>query len=518
MINTIPHTLGKTAELYPDKQAVFTSNHSLTFSDLHGRALATAQVLRELGVTAGQRVGVLMGKGLEQVTAILGILYANAIFVPLHPVLTEYGIAHVVNDCGMSALITDSTRIPVLASHAGRLKLIIGRGQPTEGYPFLPQMIEAVGQSRSLFRCVGEDSAGIIYSSGSTGRAKGIVISHKNFFDGARIVSTYLKTTGDCRIASVLPLSFDYGLNQLWQTIYKGASLFLHEFLFPAALFELLEARRITALPLMPVLITKMFDERLPVGDRRYDVSSLRYISTTGGAVTPKMLTNLKRTFPASDIYLMYGLTEAFRSTYLEPSQVDKRPTSIGKAIPEVEIYVLAEKGDVCPPGVPGELVHRGGCVTKGYWNDPVRTAQRFRELPRFPGETVVFSGDIVKTDEEGYLYFISRKDAMIKRYGFRISPNEIEEVVSRHEAIATAVVFGVVNPDVGEDIVLVYTTTRRTPVDEEKLSLYLKKLLPYYMIPTYFLEMEAFPVTGNEGKIDRVAVRADGLSRLGLS
>jgi len=211
----------------------------------------------------------------------------------------------------------------------------------------------------------------------------------------------------------------------------------------------------------------------------------------------------------------MYGLTEAFRSSWLPPDQVTIRPTSIGKAIPEVELYVLDDQGQDCPPGVPGQLVHRGGCVAKGYWNAPEATAKRFRQIDRFPGETVVFSGDLVKRDQEGYLYFLGRMDSMIKTYGFRVSPTEVEEHACRSERLLDAVAFGVDSPEAGQEIALAYTTNDQTPIALDTLADHFRLAMPYHMVPRWFVHLETFPVTGNEGKVDRVMTRGLALEKL---
>jgi acyl-coenzyme A synthetase/AMP-(fatty) acid ligase len=214
----------------------------------------------------------------------------------------------------------------------------------------------------------------------------------------------------------------------------------------------------------------------------------------------------------------MYGLTEAFRSSWLPPDQVSVRPTSIGKAIPEVELYVLDDHGHDCPPGVPGQLVHRGGCVAKGYWNAPERTAQRFRQIDRFPGETVVFSGDLVRRDEDGYLYFVARMDSMIKTHGFRVSPTEIEEHARRFEGVSDAVAFGIDNPEIGQDIAVVYTTMDRTPVASDALTKHFRIGMPHYMVPRWFVHMEALPATASGGKVDRVLALRLSLEKLAAS
>jgi amino acid adenylation domain-containing protein len=516
--DTIPGVLARAAAKFPVKPAVVGGSRSLTFPDLQRRALAIADRLEKLGVTHGQRVGLLMEKSLEQVAAVLGVLHANAVMVPIHPSQKRRGLAHIIRNCGMTALITDSNLLPSVVEFAGEVHLVIGRGDPIGDHPCLPKLDDAGAEVASAFNCTGQDNAAIIYSSGSTGPPKGILISHDNLVRGARIVSGYLGTRQDDRIALVLTLTSDYGLNQLWQTLYQGASLFLHDPFLPADLLAFLEAQRITALPLMPVIINRIFDPRFPLRRSDYDLSALRYVTSTGAVVTKKMLEQLQSTFQHSDIYLMYGLTEAFRSTYMPPSELARRPNSIGKAIPEVEVLVLDENDRPCPPGVSGELVHRGGCITKGYWNDAAATARRFRQLPRFPGETVVFSGDIAKSDSDGFLYFIARRDAMIKTRGFRVGPGEIEEAACGHGMVTAAVAFDVKSSDSDNDIVLAYAASSAGPSDDREILRYLKSQLPHYMIPRYLLRMEEFPTTGNGGKIDRVWVIENARERLGLS
>jgi amino acid adenylation domain-containing protein len=513
-MTTIPAQFEQTLSAFLDKTAVFGGSESLTFRQLHAEAAAAAQGLAQLGIQPGDRVGICMQKNLDQVVAILGVLWANAIFVPIHPVLRAEQITHVVDDCDMKLLITDSTRIAEFrdATHG---RIVVGHGRADQEVPSLKELRQKCQNAPVFFRAKPEDTAGIIYSSGSTGRPKGIVISHRNLADGARIVASYLGTKVTDRIACVLSLNFDHGLNQLWQTLHTGASLYLHDLIFPRDLFRLLATKRITALPLMPVIITTMFDPQLPGPEADLDFSALRYVSTTGGPVTARMLDRLRRTFPRTDIVLMYGLTEAFRSSWLPPEQLSIRPTSIGKGIPEVELYVLDEQGRDCPPGVPGQLVHRGGCVAQGYWNAPEATAERFRQIDRFPGETVVFSGDLVQRDKEGYLYFLGRMDSMIKTHGFRVSPTEIEEHARRLDHLCDAVAFGIDNSEIGQDIAVVYTTTDRTPLASAALANHFWVGMPRHMVPRWFVHMETFPATANGGKVDRVLARRLSMQKI---
>jgi acyl-CoA synthetase (AMP-forming)/AMP-acid ligase II len=441
-----------------------------------------------------------MEKSADQVVAILAVLLADAVIVPILPGLKHDNIEHIVRDSGMRTAITDGSRAGELRSGVPSLPLLLaadvcGYEPATGGAPAVRQ------------RAIGADLAGIIYSSGSTGRPKGIMVTHRNLTDGARITARYLGTCEDDRIGCVLSLNFDYGLNQLWQALLTGARLYLHTLMFPADLFRFLAVERITVLPVMPVIVTRMFDPRLLRHWPEHDLSAVRYISTSGGAVSNRMIGNLTRACPAARIFLMYGLTEAFRSTYLEPEQLQRRAGSIGRAIPDVELLVLDDNGREVGPGERGELVHRGGCVAKGYWNAPEETARRFRSLPQFPGETLVFSGDVVTRDEEGYLYFVGRRDAMMKTSGFRVSPTEVEEVAARYPGIDACVAVGLPNIEIGEDIALAYTTVAG-PVAEADFRRFLKQELPKHMVPRFLLRQQSLPATGNQGKIDRQAVR----------
>jgi amino acid adenylation domain-containing protein len=513
-MRTIPAQFEGTLAAKADKQAVFAGGASLSFRQLHTEAIAAAHALAELGIRPGDRVGICMQKTLDQVVAILGVLLANAIVVPIHPVLRAEQIGHIAADCEMKILLTESARVAEIRDALGG-RILLGHGPDEGGIPSLVSLRRKYLESKPFFQSEPDDTAAIIYSSGSTGRPKGIVIAHRNLADGARIVASYLGTTAADRIAGVLALTFDYGLNQLWQTLYTGASLYLHDLIFPRDLFRLLAAQRITALPVMPVMITRMFDSQLPGPDSDLDFSALRYICTTGGPVSARMLDHLRKTFPRTDIVLMYGLTEAFRSSWLPPDQVPMRPSSIGKAIPEVELYVLDEKGNDCPTDVPGQLVHRGGCVAKGYWNAPEATAERFRQIDRFPGETIVFSGDLVKRDKEGYLYFLGRMDSMIKTYGFRVSPTEIEEHARRFDGVLDAVAFGIDNPEIGQDIAVVYTTANRSELASAALTEHFRIAMPHHMVPRYFVHLESFSATANQGKVDRIRARRLSMDKL---
>jgi amino acid adenylation domain-containing protein len=517
MLRSIPHFLAEIAHRLPEKVAIVSNARSVTFCQLYQESLATAECLREFGIQAGDRVGICMEKSVDQVSVILGVLLANAVIVPILPRLKQANIRHIIENSGMAAMIADAERLKEVADFADLTKLITGHGELDKSLPNLPYMRRFV-KPGLFFDRIGNDNAAIIYSSGSTGRPKGILIAHRNLADGAHIVSEYLGTNEQDRIGCILSFNFDYGLNQIWQTLLKGSTLYLHDLALPNDLFALIAKESITVLPVMPVIITKMFDKRLRIAPAAYELSTIRYVCSTGGRLSSEMLNDLKTAFPKARIFSMFGLTEAFRSTYLDPDKLDSHPDSIGKAIPDCQVLVLDEHGGECAPGVVGELVHRGATVTKGYWRDPENTARVFRTLPRFPGETLVFSGDRVVRDEDGYLYFVARGDEMIKTKGFRVSPTEVEAEVARHDNIVDAVAFAVPNITVGEDIACAYTTLDGKPLPEHALTLYLKTNLPSHMVPAYLLHFDAFPITGNAGKLDRKSIKQTAFERLGLT
>jgi len=514
MLFTVLEDLKNSASIRGDKTVVVDVDTKLTFAQLHSRARSTAQALVDLGINPGDRVGVCMSKSADQIVSILSVLYANGIFVPILPTLKYENIAYIIKDSSMSAIITDEKRIGEVEPHSKTVLILIGGGKNKNNYPNLAYISHYLtGEKLPPFNRISTDEASIIYSSGSTGMPKGIMVTHRNLYDGARIVASYLGTNEQEKIAAVLSFNFDYGLNQIWQAFYTGCSIHLHELVLPNDCIRFLATQKITVLPLMPAIITRLFDARFFDSNHQYDLSSIRYVCSSGGRVSNDMLENIQKTFPSSKFYSMYGLTEAFRSTFLHPNQLLKRPGSIGKAIPDVEIIVLDEQNNECPAGTPGELVHRGGCISKGYWNDNEKTAERFRIHPNYPGEILVYSGDLVVKDEEGFITFISRKDEMLKHNGIRISPTEIENIAENHTDVATAIVFGIENIDVGQDIVLVFTTKKSKLLSEPLFRQYLKKNLPNHMQPRYIVQQKTFPTTGNQGKIDRQKIKEKTLT-----
>lgn len=500
----------------PDAPALLHRERELTYRDLWEQTISFAARLRELGVTGGDRVAVYLEKRIETVLAILGASAAGAVFVPVNPVLKPVQVVHILRDSGAGVLVTSGDRLdslrPLLAETGVADVVAVGHAEPVSGeprvHPWQPDQAATLRQTPHAAALIETDPAAILYTSGSTGRPKGVVLSHRNLVAGAASVSAYLGNTADDVILSLLPLSFDAGLSQLTTTFAVGARCVLVNYLLPQDVPRACARFGVTALTCVPPLWRQL----LTVSWSEQATASMRYWANTGGRMPQSTLSALTSLFPAARRYLMYGLTEAFRSTYLDPSEVDRRPDSIGKAIPNAEILVLRPDGTRCAPGEAGELVHRGPLVALGYWNDPVRTAERFRELvhhgqPWRAPERVVWSGDTVVADEDGFLYFVGRADEMIKTSGYRVSPTEIEEAAYATGLVADAVAFGEVDPDLGQRIVLVVAGA--PDFSSTQLTTALRQALPLYMLPGRIEARDELPRSPN-GKFDRALIRAE--------
>ncbi|HEY8428047.1 MAG TPA: AMP-binding protein [Sandaracinaceae bacterium] len=490
MRGRIEHELLRRAELEPSSVAI-VDGASYTYAELARRAGGIAAALRSAGVAPGDRVAVLIEKSLEQVAAIYGGWLAGAIVVPVHDVLRSRQIAHALDHSGARVLIACGRPLLRLAP-----ELLAGRRviDPREARAQPPPAPDLRG---------GSEPALILYTSGSTGRPKGILVSHENLRAGARIVSRYLDLRSDERILSVLPFAFDYGLNQLLCAVHRGATLVLARSRLMTAICEQLRDQRITALAGVPPLWAQLMSRLSPLP--LMPLPHLRLITNSGGTFPVELIRRYRAHLPHTRIFAMYGLTEAFRSSYLPPEEIDRRPTSIGRAIPETQLYVVGDDGrEVGPRGGTGELVHAGPTVALGYWNDPEATARVFRPHPWHPeGPPVVYSGDRVRRDADGYLYFVGRRDHMLKCHGYRVSPDEIEEVVYASGLVDEAAVSGEPDPIAGTRVVVHVVAREQQPDLERRLLAHCRRELPRYMMPARVVVRDRLPRTPS-GKLDR--------------
>jgi acyl-CoA ligase (AMP-forming) (exosortase A-associated) len=500
------------ASVAAGRPALTYQSQTISYGELARSIESFAAGLIELGVARGERVGIYLEKRPEFVTAAFGTTAAGAVFVPLNPLLKAEQVAYILRDCNVRVLVTSAERMaavaPVLAE-CHDLRQVVVIGAETDAAP-IPQtrvpwsQLQEAGPARG-HRVIDEDMVAILYTSGSTGRPKGVVLSHRNMVAGAKSVASYLENRASDTLLAALPLSFDAGFSQLSTAFHVGARVVLLNYLLPKDVLNAVVRERVTGLTAVPPLWIQLTQLKWPETVTEH----LRYIANTGGRMPLETLKTLRAALPKTKPYLMYGLTEAFRATYLPPEEADRRPDSIGKAIPNSEVLVLREDGTPCAPNEPGELVQRGALVGMGYWNDPEKTAERYKPLPgREAGlvrpEIAVFSGDTVRYDEEGFLYFIGRRDEMIKTSGYRVSPTEIEEVIYATQRVAECAALGVEHPTLGQAVVLVVTAREGECLDEPGLLAECKARLPIYMVPAK-IDIRAGSLPRNpNGKIDR--------------
>ncbi|WP_322065102.1 acyl-CoA ligase (AMP-forming), exosortase A system-associated [Burkholderia ubonensis] len=514
------------AKRTPDAEALVCGAARISYQDLALRAHGMGDALYALGFTAGARIAIYLDKRVETVVSMLGAAAAQCVFVPINPLLKPQQVAHILLDCGADCLITSALRARVLDEHGHTgvsYTIIVDDASSASRHLRTTTRVQSWPGSTNAGRAgsdadnpphspvstnVDTDLAAILYTSGSTGLPKGVMLSHRNLLEGAWSVAHYMNHSASDRILAALPLSFDAGLSQLTSTWAAGATAVLINYLAPQDVIDACASEHITAITGVPPLWMQLVRAAWPETARR----KLRYFANTGGKLPAPVLQQLRALFPKAKPYLMYGLTEAFRSTFLDPSEVDRRPDSIGKAVPNARILVVRDDGSPCGPDESGELVHVGACVTLGYWNDATRTAQRYRPSPELkpggaPRDRAVWSGDLVRRDAEGFLYFVARNDGQIKSSGYRISPEEIEEVVHDSGLVTEAVAFGIPDDELGEAIVLLIVAAT-TGFDVQTLQAWCVEHLPRYMVPHRIVVRETVPRNPN-GKFDRAALRA---------
>ena len=477
--------------------ALILRERTLSYKDLRDRVAALAGWLRSQVPDSGARVASWAAKG--ELTCLMPLAAARAglVHVPINPLLKRAQVAHILADSGAQLLIGTAARLSSL--HDGDVPPACAAVE--EGIA-----IAASAAADPILTAPGapDDLAAILYTSGSTGRPKGVMLSHANMWLGAESVAEYLGLQPDDRALAVLPLSFDYGQNQLLSHWFAGASVVPLDYLTPRDVVKAIARHGVTTLASVPPLWVQLVEQDWP----HEAAAPLRRLTNSGGALTEGLVRALRRQFPQARLFPMYGLTEAFRSTYLDPTLVDAHPTSMGREIPHAEVLVIDDAGNVAADDVEGELVHCGPLVAQGYWQDAERTAERFRPAPAASryGGTAVWSGDRVRRDADGLLYFVGRRDAMIKSAGNRISPQEIEEAALATGLVSEAVALGVRDERLGQALHLVVRAQSDTSQAKEDLPRILMQELPNFMQPKVIHWRRAMPLSAN-GKIDRVAL-----------
>lgn len=514
----VHHMLRTSAARFPEHEALVHEDRRLSYAEAWQHTTSLAGGLQQAGVKRFDRVGVFLEPCLPLAVSLFAVSQAGGVFVPIHHSLLSDQVAHIVSNCGMKGLITDRSRLAglkdvIAQSPSLEFVVVVDEDGP------LPDRVRSYGYDELRAMCptaplhdaaIEKDLAVIVYTSGSTGKPKGVMLSHANMSAGASIVSDYLAITDQDRILAVLPFSFDAGLNQLTTAIQQGGTCVLMKFLFAKEIVAMLAKEKITGLAGVPPLWSLLAQTNSKLSDTPLD--HLRYITNTGGAMPLDMLEKLRQALPATKVFLMYGLTEAFRSTYLPPEELDRRPGSMGKAIPDTEIIVVNDDGKPCRPGEIGELVHHGPTVSLGYWGEPELTDRVIRPHPFLPAglcehTNVCYSGDLVKTDEDGFIYFVGRRDNLIKSAGFRVSPTEVEEGLLRSGKLRLAAVIGISDGVIGQQIKAFVVPNEGESVDENELLEVCATVMPRHMIPRSIEILDELPKTSS-GKIDYPALR----------
>jgi len=469
--------------------ALQTREGVLDYAGLEAAVGALAGWLAAQGLAPGDRVATWLPKTRVACLMPLAAVRAGFVHVPVNPLLKALQVQHILGDSGAALLLTQSARAETLAVGDWR---VVTQDPPLDGAVMPPSDADP------------DALAALLYTSGSTGRPKGVMLSHANLWLGAISVAHYLALTPQDRVLGVLPLSFDYGQNQLLSTWAAGGCVVPLDYLLPRDVYRAIARERITTLAGVPPLWSQI----LEVDPQDIDTSSLKRLTNSGGALTRRLIDGLRDRFPAADLYPMYGLTEAFRSTYLDPTLVTDHPDSIGRAIPFADVLVVRPDGSAAAPGEPGELVHAGPLVAQGYWRDPVRTAARFRPAPDWArsGGLAVWSGDTVVADADGLLRFVGRDDEMIKSAGNRISPTEIEDAVMAGGETGEAVAIGVPDVALGQVIVVV---AKGDGSAEDDLRTRLRRDLPNFMQPVRYVWLAELPRNAN-GKLDRAGLKGE--------
>jgi amino acid adenylation domain-containing protein len=503
--------LQDSADRFPDKVALVCDGQRLTYAEIEMQANRLANALLAYGVRRGDRVVIHMPNSVETVVAIYAILKAAGTFVVVNAATKRGKLTYILNNCRASALLTITRKIGLVAdlmkaAPSLKFSVLCGKGGASaaslDGLHALDEMVATFPADRPACPSIDEDLACLIYTSGTTGYPKGVMSGHNNVAFASGSIIQYLQNTRDDIVINALPLSFDYGLYQLLTVFRFGGTLVLERsFAYPAAILKKMEAEGVTGFPGVPTIFAILLQMDLGA----YDLSRLRYITNTAAALPPSHIAELRDRFPWVTVYSMYGLTECKRALYLPPDQLTIRPGSVGIAIPGTEVWIEDEEGDRVGPGVVGELVIRGSHVMRGYWDNPEETAKRYRPGPT-PGERTLRSGDLFKMDDEGYLYFVARKDDIIKSRGEKVAPKEVENVLYSIDGVVEAAVIGVPDVVLGE-AVKAFVALDGAELTEKDVLRYCKAHLEDFMVPRYVEFRDSLPKTSS-GKIKKTNLR----------
>ena len=501
------------ARRHPEKEALVVAKQRYTYAELDARSNQLAHALVKRGVGRGDRVLVFADNTVEAVISFWGVLKANAVVSIINPQTKADKLTYYLNDCRAAALISDAHLANVLCDAARRsehLKATIVSGRLDARFEGLPGLVgwddalaEGAREHAPRRETIDVDLAAIIYTSGSTGDPKGVMLTHRNMLTASASISTYLEVREDEVILGVLPLAFDYGLYQMIMAFRQGARLVLERsFTYPAQVLNVMAAEKVTGFPGVPTIFAVLAEMKQL---KDFDLSSIRYVTNTAAALPVKHITVLRELFPRARIYSMYGLTECKRCTYLPPKDLERKPTSVGIAIPNTEMWIVDENDRRVGPGVVGQLVIRGATVMRGYWEKPEATARKLKPGP-LPGEHVLYTGDYCRLDEDGYLYFVGRMDDIIKSRGEKVAPKEVEGVLYNLAGVKEAAVIGVPDDVLGQAVKAFVVLEEGAALSDRDVIRECASKLENFMVPKHVVFVAELPKTST-GKIKKTGL-----------
>jgi long-chain acyl-CoA synthetase len=509
--------LEQSALHWPEKTALVCGERRVTYAALEAQAIQLAHGLIARGVKRGDRVAIWLENSIEAAVGIFGVLKAGAVFMVVHPTTKPEKLAFILANSRASALITSTDRIVSLAPRLGEMRhlqaVVVDGAVPEAARQSNPPWVSlsdllATHSSREGPPCqerVDVDLASLVYTSGSTGNPKGVMLTHLNIVTAANSIVRYLQNTAEDVILNILPLSSVYGLGHLLMGLKIGGTVVLERsFAYPHVVLKRIANEGVTGFGLVPMIAAMLLKMDLA----KYDLSRLRYITNASAPMPTEHLLKLRKVLPHVRIYSMYGQTECLRVTYLEPEEIERRPASVGRGMPNQELWLVDEEGNRVGPGEIGELVVRGSHVMKGYWELPEETARALRPGP-LPNEKVLYAGDLFRMDEEGYLYFVSRKDDIIKSRGEKVSPKEIEDVLHGLEGVEEVAVIGVPDPVLGQAIKAIIVAKKSASLSQEAVLRCCADHLEDFMMPKYVEFRDELPKT-DVGKIKKRELRTE--------
>jgi amino acid adenylation domain-containing protein len=506
------HLFETTAARLPENPALVADGQRLTYGEMNRRADLLAAELQQRGVQRGDRVTLFLDNSVEMVIGIYAALKAGAVFMPVNPLTKAHKLTYLLQDSEATVLLTHRALQSVwhqslAQAPSVRCCMVAGAndagGREVDARVAALPPLDGAGGRPQYRGTIDQDLASIIYTSGSTGDPKGVMLTHLNMVSAARSISTYLELQQDDIILCALPLAFDYGLYQILMSGLVGSTVVLERsFTFPVKVLEVMVREKVTVFPGVPTMFAMLMALNTLSA---FDLSALRSITNTAAALPEDHILKLRRLFPQARLFSMYGLTECKRVTYLPPDQLDVRPTSVGRGMPNEEVWLVDEAGRRLPNGSTGELVIRGSNVMRGYWRKPEETAKRLKPGP-LPGEMVLYSGDIFRTDDEGYLYFVARKDDIIKSRGEKVSPREVENVIYKLDGVLECAVVGVPDDVLGQAIKAVVALKPGFSYQEREIIKHCMAHIESFMVPKYVEFVDGLPKT-DTGKIKKTGL-----------